>query len=90
MRFKLGDKVYVKGNWNFPDDCKGEISCPPEFAIQLVSESEPWEGIHRFAKGRKGPIEFFWVKFDQPQRDSDGDGPYKGGEIEAEYLTLIE
>ena len=88
MKLKLGDKVSVKGNWNFPEDCKGEIANPPEAAKQLVADSEKWDGVHRFVKERKGLIEYYWVRFEKPQKDSDGDGPYKEGEIEAENLEL--
>jgi hypothetical protein len=90
MRFKAGDKVFIKGHWNFPNDGNGTISNPPSFAVELVAgQIDPWDGIHRMVKGRKGPIEFFWVVFDEPQHDGDGDGPYMGGEVEAEYISLI-
>ncbi len=90
MKFNIGDKVYVKGNWNFPNDCKGTISYPPEDAVQLVEDQNPWEGIHRFVQGRKARIEFFWVKFDEPQMDGDGDGPYLEGEVEAECIYIVQ
>jgi len=34
-------------------------------------------------------IEFYWVNFDEPQNDLDGDGPYLGGEIEAEMIEPL-
>jgi len=90
MKFKVNDKVLIKGHWNFPSDCTGKISDPPETAVMLSEDHEPWDGIHRITKGVKGPIEFYWVVFDKPQMDSDGDGPYGEGEIEKEYIKLIE
>jgi hypothetical protein len=91
MKFKAGDKVFIKGHWNFPNDCSGTISNPPEAVIQLVADQDdPWDGIHRMVKGRKGPIEFYWVDFDEPQNDGDGDGPYWGGEVEAEFISLLQ
>ena len=90
MKYNLGDKVYIKGHWNFPKDLKGTISEPPEFAVQLVSDEAPWDGIRRIVQGRKGPIEFYWIKFDNLQIDGDGDAPYPEGEIEAEYIQLIK
>ena len=80
MNYKLGDKVKIKGNWNFPNDCTGVISNPPESVVQLVADHEPWDGIHRMVKGRKNLFKFYWVNFDIPQIDSDGDGPYNAGE----------
>lgn len=35
-----------------------------------------------------GPKLFYWVDFDAPQIDADGDGPYAGGEIIETALTL--
>ena len=90
MKFKLGDKVYIEGHWNFPNHCRGTISSPPEFALRSVSDPAPWNGIRRIVKGRKGPIEFYWIKFDEPQIDGDGDGPYPEGEIESAYINLID
>lgn len=34
-------------------------------------------------------IVFYWVAFDEPQKDADGDGPYKGGEIDAEAIEFL-
>jgi hypothetical protein len=33
--------------------------------------------------------EFCWVWFDEPQKDADGDGPYKGGEIEVSAIEPL-
>ena len=32
---------------------------------------------------------FYFVAFDQPQVDDNGDGPYVGAEIEARYIELL-
>lgn len=90
MKFNIGDKVHIKGHWNFPSDCNGIVCEPPEFAVQLVASSEPWDGFTRIVQSRKGPIEFYWIKFDVPQIDGDGDGPYPEGEVEAEYISLMK
>jgi len=86
---KPGDRVKIKGHWNWPNDCIGVIAEPPEFACQLVADQEPWQGFSRVVKGRKGPITFFWVTFEESQLDGDGDGPYTGGEVEADQITKI-
>ncbi|MCP3922013.1 MAG: hypothetical protein GY714_05435 [Desulfobacterales bacterium] len=80
----------VRGHWNFPNCCIGTIAEPPEFAVQLVENCGPWDGVRRFVQGRKGTIEFYWVEFETPQNDGDGDGPYAAGEVEVEYITLKE
>jgi hypothetical protein len=91
MKYKIGDKVFIRAHWNFPNDCNGTISNPPEMAVDLVDDiNDPWEGIHRIVRGRKGPIEFYWAIFDTPQHDGDGDGPYSEAEVEEEYISLIQ
>jgi len=67
----------------------GTIVEPPESAQALAEDSYPWDGWHRIVQGRDGPIEFFFVEFDEPQRDGDGDGPYSGGEIKADALAHL-
>jgi hypothetical protein len=37
----------------------------------------------------KGLVPFYWIEFDVPQHDADGDGPYQAGEIEVTYLSAI-
>ena len=86
MDFRVGDRVNVKGHWNFPNDCTGVISEPPESATRIAGSDE-WTGLHRFVKGRDGLIEYYWITFDESQTDGDGDGPYSAAEIEAEYLS---
>lgn len=54
-----------------------------------MPDQKLWSGIKRTVKRKKGSIVFYWVKFDTPQTDTDGDGPYSEGEIEAEYIKLI-
>ena len=87
--FKPGDRVEIKGDWNWPNDCRGVITDPPEYARQLVADQEPWQGFIRTVNGRKSPITFLWVTFDEPQLDGDGDGPYTGGEVDASLVTKV-
>jgi hypothetical protein len=35
-------------------------------------------------------ISFVWIVFDEPQMDGDGDGPYRGGEVELEFVTRVD
>lgn len=88
MNFKSGDKIIVEGDWNFPKTFSGTISEPPDTAVILAENSQPWSGIQRFIKGRKNLLKYYWVKFDKPQYDSDGDGPYYEGEVEDTYIKL--
>lgn len=90
MRFQLNDRIRVLPTYHWAQGAMGTISEPPEF-LRVVSQTDhPWEGPHRFVKGRKGPIEFFWVLFDMPQYDADGDGPYQRGEIDVDAMELLK
>jgi len=53
--------------------------------------SGPWdnEGLTRQERSALGENTVYWVWFDVPQRDADGDGPYRGGSIWAAALKLI-
>lgn len=85
---ELGDRVYVKGHWNWPD-CTGTIAEPPDAVQSLVADEHPWRGHTRVVPGRTRLITFVWIVFDQPQRDSDGDGPYRIGEVEVEFVAKV-
>lgn len=85
---KLGDRVHITGHWNWPDDCSGVVALPPAAVQRLTGHKDSWRGHMRTVPGRAGPIAFVWVVFDEPQRDGDGDGPYFGGEVELELVTV--
>jgi len=61
----------------------GTVREPPRHILQL---SSGWRGNVREVQGAKGTLYFQWVEFDEPHRDSEGDGPYEGGEIQVEFL----
>lgn len=88
MKFSLGDRARISLEYNWAQGALATIVEPPEAIRQLVEDQAPWYGLHRFVAGRKGPIEFYFVKFDGPQMDADGDGPYSQAEIEADRLEL--
>lgn len=85
---KVGDRVHVKGHSNWPEDCVGVIATPPAL-VQEIADEHPWAGHVRTVPGRAGMISFVWVTFDEAQRDGDGDGPYRGGEVELSYVTRV-
>ena len=90
MGFKPGDRIQISKNYPWAQGALGIIADPPDFARNLVAEEAPWEGHRRFVQGVAGPIETYWVWFDEPQLDPDGDGPYKGSEIEAEAIEMLD
>ncbi len=89
IKFQPGDRIRISSNSSWAIGAKGTIAQPPDFAVRRVEDEAPWQGHHRFVKGRQEFIEFFWVWFDEPQIDADGDGPYKGGEFEMDAIDLL-
>jgi hypothetical protein len=37
-----------------------------------------------------GPMKQYWVVFDEPQEDADGDGPYAASDVLAIYIEPID
>ncbi len=89
MKFNPGDRIRISTKYHWAQGSYGTIAEPPEFARQLVQDEYPWDGQHRFVQGVREIIEFFWANFDEPQFAANGDGPYTGGEIEAEMIELV-
>ena len=90
MDYSVGDRVRISLQYHWAKGAKGTIQPPPEFVQDLVADCDPWEGNCRVVKGRERLITFYWVEFDEPYRDADGDGPYAAGEIDAEALEPID
>ena len=89
MSYKPGDRVRISANYNWAQGACGTIDIAPDFAQQLVAAESPWQGHHRFIQGVEQLIESYWLWFDEPQYDSDGDGPYKRAEIESFAIELL-
>jgi hypothetical protein len=82
-----GDRVSVAEDFFWACGAIGTISAPPE-AVVAISGS--WdENLTRQEKSALGTNTVYWVWFDEPQFDADGDGPYKGGQIWATALTRL-
>lgn len=87
MSFRLNDRVRVSSEFFWAKGAYGTISEPPPEVVQL---SGPWEdGLTRQEKSAVGVAKVYWVFFDEPQFDADGDGPYRAGQIHESALTLI-
>jgi len=89
MNYKPSDRVRISLNYHWAQGASGTIDNAPDFAKELVVRESPWEGHRRFVQGVEGVIEIYWVWFDEPQYDPDGDGPYKGSEIESDAIESL-
>ncbi len=86
-KFVAGDRVRVADDFFWAMGATGIVATPPD-AVTAISGR--WdEGLTRQEISALGTNRVYWVWFDEPQRDADGDGPYKGGQIWESALTLL-
>ena len=70
------DPVYGPGPW--PSEPAGRIAAHPDGAsfAEVTTVS--------------GPQRSWWVLFDEPQLDADGDGPYRESQVLERYLECAD
>lgn len=71
----IRDPQFGPGPW--PAEPTGRIVASP--AGELFTEVET----------RQGPERTWWIEFDEPQRDADGDGPYRESQVMERYLRPL-
>ena len=85
--FSVGDRIIVSSDFFWAKGATGTISNPPS---EVTTLSGPWQGgLTRQEVSALGANTVYWVWFDEPQVDADGDGPYSGGQIWESALTLL-
>jgi hypothetical protein len=85
--FTAGDWVLISPDFFWAKGAAGTISTPPPEVTML---SGPWdEDLTRQERSALGEATVYWVWFDEPQLDADGDSPYRGGCIHEGAMTLI-
>ena len=86
-QFSIGDRVRVSDDFFWAKAATGTISAPPDAVTSL---SGAWDGgLTRQEFSVLGTHTVYWVLFDEPQFDADGDGPYLGGRIWESALSLL-
>ena len=87
-KFSFGDRVLISSDFFWAKGATGTISRPP---LEITTLSGAWDGdITRIEHSALGEALVYWVWFDVPQFDVDGDGPFRGGQIWECALTLID
>lgn len=76
MTFVIGTRVQVLSDPDY-----GPGPWPAEPFGKIVGPPEAVEG-------RVGMLTTYWVEFDEPQLDTDGDGPYSKSQVLGRYLRL--
>lgn len=85
--FSPGTRVKVRPGHDWAHGAFGTIAEPPNV---LQDSDASWGWLTKSVKTLKGERTFYWVRFDTPQHDADGDGPYSEGAIDMAYLEHAE
>jgi hypothetical protein len=59
-------------------------------AEPLGTVTDGIEGHYTVVETRQGPERTYFIRFDEPQRDPDGDGPYETSQVLERYLEPAE
>ena len=87
-RFSPGDRVRIAGDFFWAKGATGTVSTPPP---EVIAIRGAWDGgLTRQEVSALGTNTVYWVWFDEPQHDADGDGPYSGGQIWESALAPLE
>ena len=85
--FQIGDRVVIRGHWEFPDGTTGVVG-EPLAAIRGLATGK-WEEHCLIGLTPRGPQAQYSITFDIPTDDGSGDGPYAGAMIDAASLELL-
>jgi hypothetical protein len=85
--FAIGDRISISDDFFWAKGALGTVGEPP---AEVISIGGRWDGITRVERSALGENIVYWINFDEPQFDADGDGPYRAGSIWETALSTIE
>lgn len=80
-KFKVDDRIRVAEDFFWAKGAAGTISEHPV--------SREGDELTRIEDSELGKHRVYWVWFDIPQFDAEGDGPYRAGQIWESALSLL-
>ena len=86
-RFSVNDRIRVSPDFFWAKGASGTIGEPP-LEVMVIGGPRN-DGLTWKEKSALGEATVYWVWFDEPQFDADGDGPYRAGPIHEDAMTLI-
>ena len=88
MKFACGARVLVSDDYHWAGGASGVVTAYPNFISDNCS-GELVDEATMAVPTVQGIAYQSWVTFDAPQRDSDGDGPYRAGMIDKSALASL-
>jgi hypothetical protein len=82
----VGDRVRISLDHGWARGATGVVKEPPPAVARFGA---PWDGLRRYEERPSGRTIFYWIRFDEPQKDAAGDGPHKAAEIDSRYLDRL-
>ncbi len=80
--YRIGDRVRIRQDRQHPP---GPWPAEPTGTVArhgLSEDGGPWRPVQTTS----GPGRFYWIVFDEPQIDAEGDGPYSMSEVLDSYI----
>lgn len=84
---EIGSRVRVSRGYHWARMAVGTVAPFPS-EVEQIGDSVA-SGAGRLISARDGYLLTYWIKFDEPQRDENGEGPYSEAAIEAGNLERL-
>jgi hypothetical protein len=92
--FAIGDRVRISDSASWACGAAGRIGLPPPSLLEAMeiaqditgAQNHGWVGASSRSVRNGREVVEWWVTFDKPQVDEDGDGPMAGGSFLPELI----
>ena len=87
-RFSVRDRVLVRRDFHWARGASGTVSAIPPILTEMMAGDQV-DAVSLAVPTLRGSKLQVWIVFDRPQRDGDGDGPYRAALIDASALMFV-